>query len=99
VYFICIFLANLTLLKLHNNLTGWGELLMFLCASSYFWLVAIESQIPAFSSVYKFMAESVSSYSAWLGALLCFASVFTIDVMLTSVKEWVAARNKRVRPD
>ncbi len=41
VFMVMIQCANMTLLFMHNNFTGWGELLLFLCTTSYFWIVAI----------------------------------------------------------
>jgi len=79
VFWVCVFLANFTLLKLHNNWTGWGEVLMALCCFSYFLIIYMESLFPMFPNVYRFMEESVSSGSAWLGALLSLSLVITVD--------------------
>ena len=85
VFWICIFLVNFTLLKMQHNWTGWLELTIFVCTFSYFLIVWWESLLPAFPDVYKFMQESVSSGSAWLGAFFIFASLVTIDTMCKAV--------------
>jgi len=42
VFMTCIFIANLVLLKMHNNYTGWGELLIFMSMASYIVVLSIE---------------------------------------------------------
>jgi Flp pilus assembly pilin Flp len=83
-------MANLTLLRMHHNWTGWGEGLLFLAATSYFLIAYIESQYTMFPVVYKFWEESVSSPSAWYGAILSICSLCTVDyiVMRTIKLKW-----------
>jgi len=90
VFWVCIFLANLTLLKLHNNFTGWGEAIMFVCAFSYWLIVWMESLLPMFPQVYRFMEQDVSSGVAWLGALFALTILVTVDVMTKAVwTDWL----------
>lgn len=70
---------------MHHNLTGWGEGLMFLVSITYFPIAAIESQVPAFPIVYKFWEESISSPTAWYGAILSICTLYTVDIMLVSL--------------
>jgi hypothetical protein len=67
---------------MHHNWTGWGETLMFLAATTYFAIAYLESQFSMFPIVYKFWDESISSPSAWLGALLSICTLFTLDHIL-----------------
>jgi len=43
VYFECVLIVNLVLLRYSHNWTGWGELLIFLQVTSYFWIVYLDS--------------------------------------------------------
>lgn len=43
VFWVCVFMANLTLLRMHHNWTGWGETLLFLAMIHYFAVAYIES--------------------------------------------------------
>jgi hypothetical protein len=87
VFWVCIFIANLTLLRMHHNWTGWGEGLLLLAAVSYFLIAYIESQYTMFPVVYKFWEESTSSTSAWYGAIFAICSLFTIDYMIMRVSK------------
>jgi len=79
VFWICIVVANFTLLKLHSNWTGWGEFVMFFCVACYWPMVYIESLFTIFPSVYKFFPESNRDAMGWFGALFCIGSLMTID--------------------
>jgi hypothetical protein len=67
---------------MHHNWTGWGETLMLLAAGTYFAIAYIESQFTMFPIVYKFWNESISSPSAWFGAILSICTLFTLDHIL-----------------
>ena len=43
VYFECVLLANLVLVRSTNNFMGWGELIIFLQVASYFIFVYLDS--------------------------------------------------------
>ena len=43
VYFECVILANLVLIRSTNNFMGWGELIIFLQVASYFIFVYLDS--------------------------------------------------------
>lgn len=43
VYFECVLLANLVLVRSTNNFMGWGELIIFLQVASYFVIVYLDS--------------------------------------------------------
>lgn len=79
VYWVCIFMANITLLRMTHNWTGWGETLMFLAAVTYFPIAFIESRFTMFPILYKFWDESISSPAAWFGAFLAICTLFTLD--------------------
>ena len=58
---------------------------MALCCFSYFLIIWMESLTPLFPTVYKFMQESVSSSSAWLGAFLSLTLLATVDVIFKAI--------------
>ena len=43
VYMLCIFLVSFVLLKMTNNHTVFGSILLFLSASSFFWVFYLET--------------------------------------------------------
>ena len=86
-------MANLTLLKMHNNWTGWGEAIMFSQSFTYFPFIYLESQYAMFPDVYHFMQESVSSGSAWLGAFYALSSIVTIDPLLKTIWSLIRGSN------
>ena len=75
VYFECVLVANLVLLRATNNWTGWGELLIFLQVTSFFWILYLDSTILT-SDISYFFGEWLGSTTAWLGCLLIFGLVF-----------------------
>lgn len=76
VYFECVLLVNLVLLRATNNFTGWGEFVIFLQVASYFIIIYLESIILTKTVIAYFMDEFMSSSTAWLGCLLVAASVY-----------------------
>jgi len=76
VYFECILLVNLVLLRHSHNMTGWGELLIFLQVTSYFWLVYLDSILMVQGDIAYFSEEFYSSRTAWLGCLLLALLVY-----------------------
>lgn len=81
MFWVCLFIVNLTLLRMQHNWTGWSEFFIFGCALHYFAIAAILSTSKSFPIVYKFWDESTSSPSAWYGAILSICTLYTIDYM------------------
>jgi len=75
VYFECVLLVNLVLLRQTHNFTGWNELLIFLQVSSFFWLVYLDSILLKGPIMY-FFDEYWSSKTAWLGVLFVVGILF-----------------------
>jgi len=70
VYFECVLIANLVLLRYSHNLTGWGELLIFLQVTSFFWIVYVDTIMFPTGVIAYFSDEFYSSWTAWLGCFL-----------------------------
>lgn len=79
VYAACVLVVNLVLLKMHHNLTGYGEALLLSNALSVFLVVWLENLFPFFTVLYRLWEEFVSSPAAWLGLLLVLSSVWTTE--------------------
>ena len=75
VYFECVLLVNMVLLRQTHNFTGWNELLIFLQVSSFFWLVYLDSILLKGPIMY-FFYEYWSSKTAWLGVLFVVGILF-----------------------
>ena len=88
-------MANINLLSMFNNWTGWGELIIGISAFSYFALIGIESALPMFPDVYKFMGQSLVSPVAWLGVLFTFMSILFYRSASTRVSEMVKLHSSR----
>ena len=43
VFFECVLIVNLVLLRASHNLAGWGEFILFLQVTSYFWILYIDT--------------------------------------------------------
>jgi len=48
VFFVCVFLVSFTLLKMHHQYNGWGEVWLALNAVAYFVVLLLESQFSMF---------------------------------------------------
>ena len=87
VYFLCIFLVSNVLLKRTNNHNFFGTLLLFLSATSFFWVFWIECKYLKDSDVYDIWNSWISSPTAWLGSLIVLLSVWTIDPIILTIFE------------
>ena len=70
VYFQCILLANLVMLRQSSNLTGWNELLLFLQVTSFFWILYLDSVIFTSGTIAYFSDEFYSSVNAVLSTII-----------------------------
>ena len=86
VYFECILLANLVLLRQTHNHTGWFELLLFLQTTSFFWILYLDTIIFTKGVVAYFYDEFMSSSTAWLGCLLVGSSIFIEKAFIDTLK-------------
>ena len=76
VYFECVLIVNLVLLRYSHNLTGWGELLIFLQVTSFFWIMYLDTIVFPTGVIGYFSDEFYSSWTAWLGAVLMASLIF-----------------------
>ena len=82
VYFLCIFLVSNVLLKRTNNHTFFGTLLLFLSATSFFWVFWLECKYFKDSDIYDIWDSWISSPTAWFGCLVALTSIWTLDPIL-----------------
>ena len=75
VYFECVLLANLVLLRWTHNFTGWGELFIFVQLISFFTFVWLDSILLTNGAIAYFYDEFMSSWTAWLGVFLIGCTV------------------------
>lgn len=90
VYFECVLLANIVLLRATNNWTGWGELLIFMQVTSYFWILYLDS-VMFTNAISYFFDEFFSSWTAWLG---CFFVLSTMFIEKACLDAWSILKNK-----
>jgi len=87
VYFLCIFLVSGVLLKRMNNYNAFGVGLLFVSATSFFWVLYLECEFLKTSVVYAIWISFLSSPTAWLGSILVLTSLWTIDPMVSLTYE------------
>ena len=91
VYMNCVILANVIILKMQHNYTGFN---MVICAAqigSFFGILWYFSETLEGDVIYKFREEFMASKPAWLGCFFCVASFWTIDSMLHAIRLSLAA--------
>ena len=91
VYFLCIFVVSSVLLKRTNNHTLFGTILLALSATSFFWVLKLESRFMKTSDVYDIWDEWLSSPTAWFGSIVVISSVWTIDPILKMTYETICS--------
>jgi hypothetical protein len=92
VYGVCVLLANAVLLKMTNNYTGYGELMIIFQCSAFWLIVHFETRYPAFRNIFYIWSEFVGSPSAWLGLLMCVLSIFTVDAVARILLKMVMSK-------
>jgi len=70
VYFECVLVVNIVLLRGTHNWTGWGEAVVLLQLISFFTCVYLDSIMLTQGQIAYFFDEYMSSWTAWLGVLL-----------------------------
>ena len=79
VYGVCVLLANAVILKLTNNYTGIGELMILFQCSAFWLTVYLENRHPAFRNIYHIWSEFIGSSTAWLGLIMSVLTIFSLD--------------------
>ena len=89
MYFECVLVANMVLVRSTHNWTGWGELLVFLQVTSFFWILYLDSVILT-SDISYFFGEWLGSWTAWLGCILVAGIVLIekagMDAVMMAIK-------------
>lgn len=80
VYGVCVLLANAVILKMTNNYTGVGELMILFQCTAFWLTVNLETRHPAFRNLYKLWSEFVGSAAAWLGLIMSVLTIFSLDL-------------------
>ena len=89
VYMNCVLLANVIILKMQHNFTGFNGVICLFQVISFFAILyyfSIEFQTGV---TYRFMDEFVSSITAWLACFFILASLWTIDHMLMAIRLFI----------
>ena len=81
VYGAVVLIVNITLLRLFNNWTGWGELLIAMSILSFWFAMWFESHFKMFGVLYGLWGQFISSAAGWLGVLFMLAWVLTVEDM------------------
>jgi hypothetical protein len=80
VYGVCVLLANAVILKMTNNYTGIGELMILFQCTAFWLTVHLENKHPAFRNIYHIWSEFIGSPAAWLGLLMSVLTIFSLDI-------------------
>ena len=64
VYFECVLIVNLVILRASHNIAGYGEFVLFLQVTSFFWILYIASVFFTKGVVAYFFDEFFSSWTA-----------------------------------
>lgn len=94
VYGVCVLLANAVILKMTNNYTGYGELMIIFQCSAFWATVHFETRYPAFRNLFHLWSEFVGSSAAWLGLLMSVLSIFTVDIAVRLIWKMVVSKFK-----
>ena len=86
VYFECIFIANLVLLRQTSNYTGWGEIVLLCQVTSFFITVYTISRVLNMSVIAHFFDEFFSSWTAWLGCLFVASIIYLEKALVDGIK-------------
>ena len=76
MYFECVMLVNLVLLRQTSNYTGYGEFLIFGQVTSFIWILYFDTILIPTGTVGYFFDEYWSSWTAWLGFFLISCIIF-----------------------
>lgn len=66
------------MLRQTSNYTGWGEIVLLLQVTSFFWVVYLDTILLTKGVIAFFFDEYMSSWTAWLGCLFV-ASLILIE--------------------
>ena len=86
IYMNCVLLANLIILKMQHNFTGFNLVIVFCQISCFFALLWYFNHELQTDVIYLFWEEFMASKSAWLGCFFSVSSLWTIDHMLHSMR-------------
>ena len=91
VYFMCVLVVNMVMLRNTNNWQGWNEAVILMQTSSYFLFVYLDSIWLTKGVIAYFMEEFTSSWTAWLGCCLIASLIFIEKASIDAIKfyrEW-----------
>ena len=84
VYFMCVLIANLVLIRGTNNYTIWGELFVLVQLISFPVIVYLDSIMLTNGVIAYFFDEFLASWTAWLGVIFIAASLFIENAIVDS---------------
>ena len=85
VYFMCVLIANLVLVRSTHNYTGWCELFILVQVVSFPVIVYWDSILLTNGVIAYFYDEWMSSWTAWLGVLFICTGLFVEKAITDSI--------------
>lgn len=95
IYGTVLIVVNLALLKLMNNLTGHGEVLIVFSVLSFWVTLYIFDFFTWSHELYRLFWQIVASPPMWVGMLFCSCWLFTIDAVFSTAIKWYRCGSAR----
>ena len=86
VYMNCVILANLIIIRMSHDIHLYNLFLIGAQIGCFFVLLWYFQYTLQTDPLYKFMDEFVASPTAWIGSFFCVCSFWTIDKMLSELR-------------
>ena len=84
VYFMCVLIANLVLIRGTHNYTGWGELFVLVQLVSFPVIVYLDSIFLTNGVIAYFFDEFLASWTALLGVIFIGVGLFIENSLINS---------------
>jgi hypothetical protein len=79
VYGTIVLIVNVTLLRLFNNWTGYGEILIAISILSFWFIMWFEDHFEIFTVLYKVWKQFTTDPSSWLGYFFMLGWALTVE--------------------
>ena len=99
VYEMCIIFANIVLLQMTNNWTGWGEVIIFLQVLSYYGFHYINTVLFKTNVVHGIFDSWASYPYHWIAVLLGLCSVTMIDYGFGFLIRMILVKLEWIQPE
>lgn len=88
IYGTVLCVVNLTLYKMMNSLTGYGEALIVFSVVSFWATMYLFNFFEWSHELYGLFWQVVSLPNAWIGMIFCSLWIFAIDNILIVIAKW-----------